>query len=288
MYNFNYTGDIMRFKKIYLEISNICNLNCSFCPGTKRAKKIMSINEIASILPKIRPYSEYLYLHLMGEPLCHPNLEEILRLADINEFKVIITTNGTLIKQMKTLILNSKSLYKLNISLHAFEANDLKIDFNTYLKDCFEFGVESIDKKVIVYRLWNQGGLDEMNSHIINTLHTFFPYEWINKRNGIRLANKIYLQYGDKFEWPDLSIPEKNNKLFCYGLRDQIGILCDGTVVPCCLDHEGDIKLGNIFENDLNDIINSPKALSIYNGFTKNTAVHPLCKRCGYAQKFNK
>jgi len=64
----------MRFQKIYVEISNLCNLKCSFCPGTKRPGRRMSVAEFSALMPKLRPYTDFLYFHLMGEPMCHQRM----------------------------------------------------------------------------------------------------------------------------------------------------------------------------------------------------------------------
>ena len=276
----------MRFRKVYLEISNICNLSCRFCPGTKRAKKSLIEEEISVLLPKIRPYTDYLYFHLMGEPLLHPKLERFLELAGNHGFKVILTTNGTLLKSKQEILLSSPALHKINISLHAFEANDLAVPFTEYLADCFTFGSAAAGKKLVVYRLWNQGGEDRQNQEILDTMHRFFPGDWVQERHGIRIADRTYLEYGDKFDWPDLSAPEGSNRLFCYGLRDQLGVLCDGTVVPCCLDHDGDLALGNLLEEDMEAILNSPRSKAIYEGFSNREAAEELCRKCGYARRF--
>ena len=148
----------MRFRKIYLEISNICNLRCRFCPGTKRVPHALTEPEFSALLPKLRPYTEFLYFHLMGEPLCHPLLPQFLHLAGQAGFKVILTTNGTLLAQQKDILLSAPALHKLNISLHAFEANDIPIPFTRYLDECFTFGKLAEGRKIISYRLWNQGG----------------------------------------------------------------------------------------------------------------------------------
>ena len=215
----------MRFRKVYLEISNICNLSCRFCPGTKRPKKAMTAEELSVLLPKIRPYTDYLYFHLMGEPLLHKNLEGFLEMAGDHGFKVILTTNGTLLKSKQEMLLCSPALHKINISLHAFEANDLSVPFEEYLSDCFAFGKASAGQKLVVYRLWNNGGEDTQNRVILDTMRCFFPDEWIKERHGTRIAHRTYLEYGDKFDWPDLTAPEGSQKVFCYGLRDQLGIL---------------------------------------------------------------
>lgn len=277
---------MIRFRKIYIEISNICNLNCSFCPGTKRTKQYMDAESFQKILSAVHPYTDFVYLHLMGEPLLHPELARFLEIADGEGIKVIITTNGTLLSQQEKVLLNSPALHKVNISLHSFEANERRITFDDYLRGCFQFGKAAEGNKLVVYRLWNQGGLDTGNDMILREMKTFFPKQWLVSPKGTAIGNRVFLEYGDKFDWPDLAAPERSGRFFCYGLRDQVGILCDGTVVPCCLDHEGDISLGNIFEERFEDIIGSPRAMQIYNGFSDGNACEPLCRRCGYAKRF--
>lgn len=280
----------MRFKKIYLEISNICNLSCSFCHGTGRAPRTMTREEFSQVLEKIRPYTDYLYFHLMGEPLRHPHLEDFLSIAADFGFRVIITTNGVLIPRKKQALLSSGALHKVNISLHAFEANDLPLPFDKYLEGCLDFGKESAitGEKIVVYRLWNKGGKDALNLEILNKIREKFGDfdESYDARRGITLGNRVYLEYGDKFDWPDLAATDMGEKVFCYGLRDQLGILSDGTVVPCCLDAEGDIALGNIFRDTLDDILTSERANALYEGFSNRCATEPLCRRCGYAKRF--
>lgn len=275
-----------RFRKIYLEISNLCNLRCAFCPGTRRPGHIMTEAEFSFLLPKLRPYSDFLYFHLMGEPLLHPNLHTFLRLAGEMGFKVILTTNGTLLKKQQDLLLSAPALHKVNISLHAFEANDLSVPFREYLEDCFSFGKAAEGRVLVTYRLWNQGGQDAKNQEILRTMADSFPEPWATDRRGTRIADRVFLEYGDKFDWPDLTAPEGGQVVFCHGLRDQLGVLCDGTVVPCCLDHEGDIALGNLFHQDLEEILASPRAKAIYDGFSRRTATEELCRRCGYARRF--
>jgi len=277
----------MRFSKIYVEISNLCNLSCAFCPGTKRKKRAMTEEEFVHLLPKLRAYTDFLYFHLMGEPLCHPRLGTFLALAHEAGFKVILTTNGTLLEKCQPLLLASSGLHKVNISLHAFEANDLDMPFEEYLHQCFAFGKAAEGKVLISYRLWNSGGAEALNAQILSTLAQYFPGNWVQERRGTRIGERVYLEHGDKFDWPDLTAADGGEQVFCYGLRDQLGVLCDGTVVPCCLDHEGDISLGNLFEQEMSDILKTPRAKAIYEGFSNRKAAEPLCRRCGYARRFS-
>lgn len=107
-------------------------------------------------------------------------------------------------------------------------------------------------------------------------------------RNGsFLLRDHLYLERAGKFDWPDLSANESGTQ-FCYGLRDQLGVLVDGTVVPCCLDHEGDIPLGNLFTQPLTEILTSPRACTLREGFSRRKPAEELCRRCGFAARFNK
>ena len=277
-----------RFHKIYLEISNVCNLSCAFCPGTKRRPKVMQEAEFAALLPKLQPWTDYLYFHLMGEPLCHPHLEKYLRMTGDAGFRVILTTNGTLLAKQQAMLLASPGLHKVNVSLHAFEANDLPITFEDYLQACCAFGKAAEGKKLVSYRLWNNGGQDALNQQILDVLHQYFPGEWVQERKGIRIGQRVYLEYGDKFDWPDLAARDGGERVFCYGLRDQLGVLCDGTVVPCCLDHEGDLALGNLFADSMEEILSTDRAKAICQGFSHGVAAEELCRKCGYARRFAK
>ena len=275
-----------KYASIYVEISNICNLKCSFCPGTTRKPKRMNIQEFQFVLNKIRPYTDFLTFHILGEPLCHPDFEAFLKIAEEMKFMVTIVTNGTLLGKNKDILLNSKSHYKTMISLHSFEANDNKISLEKYLDDCFDYAKSAESKKTVVLRLWNNGGKDSLNNEILTKLESYFPKPWVEECDSIKIGNKIFIQYGDKFDWPSLESDDVNEKIFCYGLRTMVGILADGTVVPCCLDNDGEINLGNIFEQDLDEIVNSPKAQNIYNGFSNRNACEELCKRCSFVRKF--
>lgn len=274
-----------RYKKIYLEITNICNLNCSFCAGTSRKKHFMTVDEFKILTAKIRPYTDYLYFHLMGEPLLHPNLKDFLDIAGKMGFKVIITTNGTLLKKVSDVLLESKALFKVSISLHSFEANQNDVNMTEYLSDCFDFADKSSKQGTItVFRLWNGGGLDGLNEDIIGSLKSrFSDGDWEDNTRGIRIREKLFLEFGKKFDWP-LHSPLETERIRCYGMKDQIGVLCDGTVVPCCMDYDGNAGFGNLFDSELEEILLSQKAVAFKIGLDSGNAPSKLCRTCGFAQ----
>lgn len=274
-------------KKAYLEITNVCNLACSFCPGTHRRPKSLTADEFSHLAAALRPLAQYLYFHLMGEPTAHPLLPDFLRQANEMGFRCVITTNGTLLARMGDSLLSAGVRpYKISISLHAFEANDIAVSFEDYLSSCLSFAKRAADSGIItVLRLWNldgraEGARNRKNDAVLSMLHASFPEDWVVTRSGFRLCDRVFLEWGEKFDWPDPIAPILQEDGFCYGLRDQIGVLVDGTVVPCCLDHDGDIPLGNLFTQSLEEILSSPRAKAIYDGFTSHKCVDPLCKRC--------
>lgn len=287
-----------RFKKVYIETTNICNLSCNFCPKTSRELKFMDVGNFKKIIDDVKEYTDHVYFHLMGEPFLNKNLEEFLEICKEAELKVNITTNGTLINNVRDILLKSKALRQVNISLHSFEANDSKITLEEYINNITKFINEANNSSNIIcsIRLWNMDteelkATNNLNSNILNMLEEnlnidFSLGEKLQEKTGIKVRKNLYVNMAEKFEWPNINLVNEEAEVFCYGLRDQIGILVDGTVVPCCLDSEGNIPLGNIFENSMGEIIASKRATDIYESFSNRRAIEELCKRCGYAKRY--
>lgn len=273
------------YSRIYVEITNICNMNCSFCHGHSRAPQRMSREEFSSVLEKVQGLTRYIYFHLMGEPLLHPDLPLFIRQSKEKGLLPVITTNGTLLKNRKEEIIAS-GVHKVSVSLHSFEGGD-KRAHEKYLEDVADFVEEaSASGIIVVLRLWNRGADDSLNGDVLDFLRSRIGGEWGENTKGIRIHDKLHIEWGDRFEWPDKDLSAGDDNVFCYGLRDHFGILCDGTVVPCCLDSDGIINLGNIFENDIESILSSPRAQKIKEGFACRKANEALCKKCGYARRF--
>ncbi len=246
----------------------------------------MSFQEFAVAAEKLRSVTKYLYFHLMGEPLLNPELPRLIDYASALGFKCAVTTNGSLLSKCFHGLLNSK-LYKINISLHSFEgtSDDEK---RGYLLSCLDFADKASKKGILcVLRLWNGDGDGGKNEFSVELLKEYFKDgEWAFGARGARIRDKLHLEYGERFDWPDIHLPEMGDNVFCYGLSDHFGILADGSVVPCCLDSDGVMTLGNIFCEDIEKILSSPRALAIKEGFGRKHAYEELCKRCGYARRF--
>lgn len=279
------------YSRAYIEITNTCNMNCSFCHGTKRQKRQMTLGEFARIAGNLRGITEYLYLHVLGEPLSHPMLPTFIEYAKKCGFKVAITTNGTLLPKVgESLILCGA--YKVNISLHSFEHKDAKKQ-KEYIENCIVFADKASKAGVLtVLRLWNIAD-DEMgeaaaerNDLTLSLLRKHFGGDWTLGARGARIRDKLHIEYGQRFEWPDINGEDLGERVFCHGLGDHFAILVDGSVVPCCLDAEGDMTLGNIFESDIRAILSSDRAKSISDGFKNKLATEELCRKCPYARRF--
>ena len=265
-----------KFKKIYVEITNICNLNCSFCSRDNRKKKEMTVKEFENILQKIDKYTDYIYLHVKGEPLIHTKFEQILGLAKKYNKKVNITTNATKLKEQLDSILGS-TVRQVNISLQSLTSLD-------YIDDII-YSADAMAKKGInvQYRMWVENNKKDRIMEIIE--------EHYNKKidlPNVKLSNNIFFNKDEEFIWPSLANDIISEKGTCYGTRSHIGILSDGTVVPCCLDSNGDINLGNIFEHNLEDIVNSERFKNMKEDFQNCKISEELCKRCGFIKKIKK
>ncbi len=275
----------MSYSRVYVEITNICNKSCSFCHGTKRPHRLMTMDEFKLVCERLSGVTQYLYLHVMGEPLTHTLLCDFVRHATQKGFKVAITTNGSLLdKRGKELI--DAGVYKVNISLHSFEFGEDEEHIG-YVQKCLDFSdIASKNGVLTVLRLWNGGVEDTKNEETLSLLHEKFPEKWHLGSRGARIRDKLHLEYGERFIWPDIGADNMGVEVFCHGLGDHFAILSDGSVIPCCLDSDGQITLGNIYTENIEDILSSDRAVKIKKGFQNKKAVEELCQKCSFARRF--
>ena len=279
-----------RLSKAYVEITNICNAACTFCPSNCRPPRFLEEDAFRTVLSRLEGRVEYLYFHLMGEPLCHPQILRYATLAEERGFRVMITTNGILSREVGIPLVRSGKVFKISVSLHAYENNAFQMSLNEYLDGCFAMAEEATARGVVcALRLWNlQDGESKEtgeNAAILAAVKQRFGASWTPNRSGFRIKPYLFLEWGERFLWPG-EAPCSDAPLFCHALRSQVGVLCDGMVVPCCLDGEGRMPLGNLLTDSLESILSSPRARAIYDGFTAHRAVESLCRTCGYARRF--
>lgn len=287
-----------RFKKFYIEVTSVCNLSCSFCPPTERQAKFIRVEDFAYTLDQVKPFTDHIYLHVKGEPTLHPKLDQLLDISGDKGFKVNLTTNGTLLHKAGPKLLGKPALRQINFSLHSEGVHMEGPNKQAYVRSILAFAREAADSGVTIsLRLWNletdnaENAARGRNRDILALLEQEFglsqPIEesW-ERGKGLKLAERIYLNQDHEFKWPDLAEPEEEERGFCHGLRNQAGVLSDGTVIPCCLDGEGVINLGNIHERSFADIIEGERATRMYDGFSRREVVEELCRKCGYRRRF--
>jgi len=271
----------MRFKKIYIEITNACNLNCQFCIKNQRKINYITLENYKHIINKIKDYTKEIYLHILGEPLLHPNIIDFINYANKKNLLVNITTNGYLINNLK----NNNKIHRLNISLHSYNET-YNLDLNTYLENIFNTIDKIKDKTFISLRLW------------VNNKNTEYILKYLNNRYNcninklenntkIKISSNLIIDTFHEFIWPDLNNNYYNEKGKCKGLIDHIGILSNGTIIPCCLDSLGNINLGNIYNEELKEILNKEIVKEMIEGFKKGYKCQELCKHCSFLEPKN-
>jgi radical SAM protein with 4Fe4S-binding SPASM domain len=282
-------------RRAYIEISNICNVQCSFCPVVERDKEVLAPKDFHKILKQVKPIAQEICLHLMGEPLAHPKIEEILDICEQEGVQIQLTTNGLLLKKKQELILSHDCIRQVNFSLQAYQDNFPHKPLSDYMIPLLKFTELASNKREQMYinfRLWNVGSsLD--NEEIYKLIEDYYKVE-INRKVQVenikskRIWNRVYLHFDSRFDWPEMNQQVKSTQGRCHGLSSHIGIHTDGTVVPCCLDKEAVINLGNVLEQDLSSILEGDRASKMRIGFSNGQLVEDLCQRCDYIQRFNK
>ena len=268
----------MKLKKIYLEITNGCNLNCDFCIKNSRKVCNITIDNYKYIINKIKNYTKEVYLHVLGEPLIHKDINYFIDYATKEGLLVNITTNGYLIDKIK----DNHNIHRLNISLHSYNKK-YNISLINYLDNIFNTIDNIRDKTFISLRLWT---INKESNNILNYINERYNTNITNvdSNTKIRITNNLIIDTFHPFIWPDMNNNYYNTNGTCKGLIDHIGILSDGSIIPCCLDSKGIINLGNIYQDDINDIYNKEIVKEMIKGFKNNYKCQELCRHCSFLE----
>lgn len=283
----------MKFNKVYIEITNICGLECSFCPTKTLQNTTMDLSFFESILTQVTHYTKTITFHIFGDPLVLSNLVEYLNLAHKYNLKVELVTTGYYLHNFDLDIFLHPAIKQINFSLNSFDKNNMDMSLEQYLKPMIDLSKLKIIKNknmFINFRLWNlseKNELNNFNNKIYKLLSEAFKVDLsnINSTKPIRLDNKVLINFDYYFSWPTLNSTHYSHAS-CYGLKSHFGILSSGVVVPCCLDSFGIINLGNLHLTSLKEILNSKRTQNIIKGFKNNTAIEELCQKCSFKDRF--
>lgn len=282
----------MRFKKIYVEITNCCNMHCSFCIQNSRKQHFMSCEEFTHIIKEIKSYTEMIYMHVLGEPLLHPEIFHLMQIAHEHGLYVQLTTNGTLLEERLDGLCQATNLRQINISVHSFSQYDVS-EQAAYLNKIAQAAHALSDAgKYVSLRLWNMHE-DKPSDETLTAIKHFeqlfnIQIYQTQRRQSVKLMKQVFLQFDEVFEWPDLSNPFVSDTGRCLGWKHMCGILCDGRVVPCCLDSKGTEVLGNIFQESFSNILCNKSNLAILDDLKSGKIKCELCKHCSYRLRFQR
>ncbi len=266
-------------KRVYLEITNACNLSCPFCTY-KKGNSFLTLEEIEDCLIQIRPFCDYIYLHILGEPLLHPDFEKTLDLLDSYGFKLQLVSNGTLLYKYPD-ILKHSCLRKLSISLHSISNVDID---NKYFKTIDRL-IENNDK-VIELRFYDRDNLDDRLKNYLLELEERYGCSDTKRINSYKLKDNLYIYFEKMFRWPYINDPIISKNGTCHGAIDMIAITSKLDVTICCLDPEAHNRIGNLKKDKLKDILESKEYLDYVESFRNHKLISKLCERCGYRLRF--
>ncbi|MDX9960896.1 MAG: radical SAM/SPASM domain-containing protein [Aliarcobacter sp.] len=281
-------------------MTNICNLKCTFCPPKTLPTGTMSLEKFDDINAQLKPYTKELAYHIVGDPLVLSNLNDYLNISLKHDLKVNITTTANNINEKHYKALVNPTIKQINFSINSYNANSHKKTLDEYLNpilDFVKFAQEQNHEYFINFRIWNldeEKSAKEFNTKVFNkineTFNTNINIEEVYKERpkNIRIDRKIFFNFDEYFNWPSLQNEEVSKTGFCYGLDSHFGILTSGDVVPCCLDQNACINLGNTNNSQISDILNSKRVKNIQDGFKKNIVVEELCQKCEYRTRFDK
>lgn len=275
----------MKFQRVYIEITNVCNLQCAFCPKNHRKKEVMAVDFFENIAKQVKKVCDHIYLHVMGEPLLHPHLDQILAVCEKIHLQVNLTTNGTKLSNTIDILSKTNALRKITISVQSLEENG-ETNWKTYLENIVT-AVHRLPSSIIVeYRFWNWDHsmlAKEQVQFLLQQYGKEAIYPTIIKdnkyQNSIKLDHNAYIMFGTTFVWP-IQSQVSHIQGYCPALSKQIAVLVDGSVVPCCLDSEGKMVLGNLKQDSLENILESDTAQIYKQSFWQGKRIHDLCQHC--------
>jgi len=274
-------------KKVQIEVTNICNARCVMCPlkDMKRKTGYMDFVLFKKIIDETSKYKlRRLILHVMGEPLLHPRIFEMIKYIkkkNPNQ-KVEFSTNASLLTKEITKEVIDSGLDIINLSIDAtsketYEKVRVGLNYKETMENIYSFldtvGASRKQKPLAKIQLiMLPENKDEWSK---------FEKKWRDYANGKSYIDLYIKEMGD---WAGYLNKEKDisKKLFlkisCDAPFDSLDILWDGKVSFCCWDYDGKLVVGNVKEKTLKDIWNSEEINKFRKRFVKNNYKGiPLC-----------
>lgn len=275
----------MKFQKIYIELSDICGLNCEFCPAKKARRGVMGLENFEKIAKKIHNKARIFTFHILGDPLCLPDIKAYVEVAQKYNMSLELTSSAFYLDEnIQKLLYEAKNIRQINFSLASFFSQNKK-SFDEYTRPLLEFLSLDFKHKFVNLRLWNLDKNAEFlktNERFYSLFEDFFKIKINTKEPRIRLKDYVILEQKYRFDWSFKNTVQESG--YCHALSKQIGVLSNALLVPCCMDYDGVLSLGNLLDSDLDELLKGKKAMDMKEGFKKGILTQELCKKCSFAK----
>ncbi len=300
-------------KKIYIEISDICGLKCSFCPAPKGNRGVMDLELFKKAVFESKHYTNLIALHILGDPLSVENLANYLAIAKDANLKVEITTSGANLSDFDLLL--QSPIKQVNFSLDALNEVKNRDFLLGRIADFCAYKRQNKSEVFVNLRVQKRARnrnlvafLEEKFSVCgVKNLARFLGESSESKganlvldssanrnlaTNRVKLGDKIIIDFREVFVWnlkSDSSDSTESSAIrgTCLALQNHIGILSNGEIIPCCMDFSGILSLGNIKDLSIKSALTSRRAREMLKGFRENRIVEPFCKACDYRKCFD-
>ena len=140
------------FDRVHLELTNVCDFNCAFCPKSLMTRKYgyMDYDLACRLIDEIAAegLAEKITFHVMGEPTLHPRFFDILEHARDARQPVGLTTNGGGLGGEVGRRLLDAELAQVDVSLQTPDAESFelrkagRLTFEEYLDGIVRFFAE--------------------------------------------------------------------------------------------------------------------------------------------------
>jgi len=265
----------------HIEVTSRCNLTCPMCPRNdidNRDNGFMSLKTFKKVLSKLREKGlpESLFLHFSGEPTLNPELTEIIEHAKSQGVAWIkFNTNITLIDDEMALKLLKSGLDCIVLAMEISEEDQLKLRPGSDYQDVKRKSIRFMELKRKTKALKPLVKLQMLISKDNMPLKQGAYQEWKHVVDRVDF-HPLHTVGGTVDDYGATKLKRDH----CEQLWTTMVFLWNGDAVPCCYDHGGKLKIGNILNQSLNELWNSPFLEGLRKDDKLGVYTNPVCNTC--------
>jgi len=294
----------------FVELINACNFRCSFCPQTtlQREQKPMPFELATKIVRELAEMGHHhpIRCHLLGEPLLYPRFFDFVDATHGMGQRLLMATNGSRFQEKNVEGIFRSRLDEMVISLNTPEEElynrqrGTRVPYAEYIagitrmvSELVRRGPPPATRINILYERARNGDPEEaarvrrIANDWIRVVREVSGRSLPDAEDAVHLdplrtallplCEGLELQWTAYHNWGEGGPPAAH---FCVFPWKQLAVLVDGQATTCCVDAEGEIRLGDANVQTIEEIWNGPKLEALREGFLREKAIHPRCKRC--------